>query len=465
VPRPRSATEAEAVRERGLRREKRILTSLLVEEISHSGAQVGAKPPSLKSNVTWTLWSNIVSAGCQWGMVVVIAKLGNAAMVGQYAYALAIVAPLILFTNLQLRAIQATDVRGEFEFGDYLGLRLLTTTLAGLLIVLLAASGLHAIDTALVILGLMLSRSMESISDVFYGFLQQKERLDYIARSTMIRSPLSLAVLAAAVYVTHSVFIGTLGLVSIALIVLFAYDIPVSARLANALRAVQVVNVPRSFRPMWRRSQMKQLTWTAIPLGGVMCLISLQTNIPRYFIESSLGEAQVGIFAALAYVVAAGNIITEALGQSVTPRLAQMYHLQNRSGFRKLLLRMLALAAAAGAFVVAVGWTVGPQLLSFLYKPEYVRRFDVFLVLLASAGPTYIASFLGYGLTAARLFWIQLPLSILSTGSIAVACLVLVPATGLRGAAEAVLLVSVLRVIAMAVIITRATGRSRSVTV
>jgi O-antigen/teichoic acid export membrane protein len=443
--------------------ERQTLSSLVVEEISPYGAGLDAKPPSLKSNVTWTLWSNVVSAGCQWGMVVVIAKLGSAAMVGQYAYALAIVAPLILFTNLQLRAIQATDVRGEFEFGDYLGLRVLATTLAAVLIVLLVASGAHATDTALVILGLMLSRSVESISDVFYGFLQQKERLDYIARSMMIRSPLSLAVLATGVYVTHSVFVGTLGLISIALIVLFAYDIPVSARLANTLRAVQTVNVPRNFRPVWRRSQMKKLIWTAIPLGGVMCLISLQINIPRYFIESSMGVAQVGIFAALAYVVAAGNIVTEALGQSVTPRMARMYHLRNWSGFRKLLLQMVALGAVGGMLALVVGWAVGPQLLSLLYKPEYVKRFDVFLILLASSGPTYIASFLGYGMTAARLFWIQLPLSILSTGSIAVACLVLVPARGLRGAAEAVLVVSVLRVVVMAVIITRATARARGV--
>jgi len=38
-----------------------------------------------------------------------LAKLGNASMVGQYALALAIAAPVFMLTNLQLRAVQATD--------------------------------------------------------------------------------------------------------------------------------------------------------------------------------------------------------------------------------------------------------------------------------------------------------------------------------------------------------------------
>src|SRR5690606_20475603 len=85
--------------------------------------------PSLRRNFAWTFAGNSVYMASQWGMLVVLAKLGSPSVVGQFAYALAIVSPAILFGNLQLRAILATDIETEYEFGDYVALRLLTSML------------------------------------------------------------------------------------------------------------------------------------------------------------------------------------------------------------------------------------------------------------------------------------------------------------------------------------------------
>ncbi len=79
--------------------------------------------PSLRSNFKWTFTGNVIYAACQWGMLSVLAKAGNAATVGQFALGLAIAAPVFMFSNLQLRAVQATDARSEYEFADYFTLR------------------------------------------------------------------------------------------------------------------------------------------------------------------------------------------------------------------------------------------------------------------------------------------------------------------------------------------------------
>src|ERR1043165_9211480 len=78
---------------------------------------------SLRANFLWSLTGTIIYAGCQWGMLVALAKLGDAEMVGQFALALAVTAPVLMFTNLQLRSVQATDARKDYAFGDYLALR------------------------------------------------------------------------------------------------------------------------------------------------------------------------------------------------------------------------------------------------------------------------------------------------------------------------------------------------------
>jgi len=181
----------------------------------------------------------------------------------------------------------------------------------------------------------------------------------------------------------------------------------------------------------------------------------LQTNIPRYFIDHYLGVGEVGVFAALAYFLAAGNIVTDAVGQSITPRLAHAYKNRELSKTRKLLFQLMILGLLGGCVAVSIGYAAGPGLLTLLYRPEYAKHMNVFLLLLLSAGPTYIASFFGYALTAARVFWLQLPLSLLSTGSVAVACILLIPSQGLMGAAEAVLLLSFVRLLATSLVLAR----------
>jgi len=92
------------------------------------------KPLTLRRNFSWTFTGNLIYAACQWGMLVVLAKLGSPEMVGQFTLGLAVTAPVIMFTNLQLRGIQATDAKGDYVFSDYLGLRLIGTGLALLII-------------------------------------------------------------------------------------------------------------------------------------------------------------------------------------------------------------------------------------------------------------------------------------------------------------------------------------------
>ena len=240
------------------------------------------------------------------------------------------------------------------------------------------------------------------------------------------------------------------------------YDLPASRRLLRISGPQSPASPPGSFfKPHWRAAYARRLVWAAIPLGAVMMCISLQTNVPRYFIEHHFGEAEVGIFSALAYVVSAGDLVVNALGQALTPRLAKLYHGGALREFRALMIKLLGAAAVGGCAAVLTGSVLGRPVLDLLYRPEYARNLDVFRILLASAGPAYLASFLGYGLTAARMFWVQLPLSALSTLTVAGLCLWLVPSGGLRGAAEAVLVMSTVRAAAFGLVLLRVRGGGR----
>jgi O-antigen/teichoic acid export membrane protein len=400
------------------------------------------QPLSLRRNFSWTFIGNTVYAGCQWGMLVVLAKLGNPEMVGQFTLGLAVTAPVIMFTNLQLRAVQATDAKKQYLFRDYLGLRLLGTTLALIIIATITFISGYQWETSLIILLLGLAKGFESISDVYYGLIQQHERMDRMAISLMIKGLLSLLLLGMGVYISDQLVWGVLGLVLAWAAVLVGYDIPSGAYILKRLSFDRFV-----LRPRWHLKTLSRLVWLALPMGFVMMLISLNTNIPKYFIDGYLGQRELGVFAAVSYLMVAGSMVVNALGQSASPRLAKYYVTGNGTAFRRLLLQLVGIAFLIGGLGVIVVLVAGRQILTILYRPEYAQYTNVFVLLMIAAGIEYISSFLGYGMTAARYFRIQMPLFTSVSAIASVVCLWLIPLWGLQGAAIALIVAAIVQVV------------------
>ena len=404
-----------------------------------------SKPLTLKRNFSWTFIGNAVYAACQWGMLVVLAKFGTPEMVGTFTLGLAITAPIFMFSNLQLRHIQATDAKQQYVFGDYFGLRLISTVLAlGVVVAVTLVAG-YRWQVSLTILLVGLAKAFESISDVFYGLIQQHERMDRIAISLMIKGPLSLVVMGLGIYITGNVIWGVVGLALSWGIVALGYDLRSGKSILNSITRSEVAENSlskirdRSIVPRWEVKTLQEIAWLALPLGLVMLLISLNTNVPRYFIERYLGERELGFFAALAYLMVSGSMVVHALGQSATPRLAKYYAAGRGTAFRQLMLKLVGIGAGLGGLAVLVAAIAGKQVLTIFYQPEYAQYSDLFVWLMIAAGFSYVSYFLGYGMTAARYFRIQMPLFTFATAASALTSFWLIPSLGLKGAAIALI--------------------------
>ncbi|MFZ5829534.1 MAG: lipopolysaccharide biosynthesis protein [Planctomycetota bacterium] len=389
------------------------------------------KALSLKKNFLWTFAGNAVYAGCQWGMLIVLAKLGSKAIVGQFALGLAVTAPAFMLSNLQLRAVQATDARGQFRFDEYLSLRLLGTLLTLVALPLVCWLSGYGTATALVICAVGLAKGIESISDVIFGLLQHHERMDRIAISMMLKGPLSLAALGLGMAVWGNLLWATLAMAAAWLVVLLSWDVRSASRVGHrwSLGGLSGMSGRR----------LMELAWLALPLGVVTMLFSLNVNIPRYVLEDYLGEAELGIFAALAALMLAGNQVINALGQSASPRLAKLWQSGSSAGFLRILVRLLAIGLCVGLVSVAVAWFFGQPLLTLLYSADYAAHWQLLVWLMLAATVNYLASFMGYAVTAARSFRMQAPVFTVVVVVTTLWALWDIPRSGLLGGAHAVL--------------------------
>jgi O-antigen/teichoic acid export membrane protein len=415
------------------------------------------------------LSGNAVYALCQWGLLAILARLGTPAIVGQYVLAVAVTTPITVFFMLHLRAVQATDTRRDYQFGHYLALRLSAMGLALVVVIGVCLTSGYRGDTFLVIAAVAVSAVCDSMSDIVYGLLQQRERLDRIGQSMMLRGASSVILLAATIAITGRVFYGILAVACGRLVVLALFDLRSArnelARGVNSSRSGKGLPsfAPPSIKPRWEPRRILSLARVALPLGVVMMLVVLSTNIPRYFVESYLDQSALGIFGAIGYLSVAGTMAVGALGDSVTPRLARDYAQGRRREFGIYVLRLAGLGALLGAAGVLVSLLAGRPLLGLLYGPAYAERSDILILTMMAAGVGYVASFSGYAVTAARYFKAQLPLFAAVVLVTAVGCWWLVPTWGLRGAAVALGLSALTQLVGSALILSYALRANRPV--
>jgi O-antigen/teichoic acid export membrane protein len=228
------------------------------------------------------------------------------------------------------------------------------------------------------------------------------------------------------------------------LVVFLSYDFPIARRTIGPAQHLFRMN----------KQTLRKLVLLSLPLGVVMSLMSLNTNIPRYLVEHYLGHGKLGIFASLAYVATASSLVINALGQSAAARLSRMFAAQQFNAFVKLIQKFVLLGALIGIAGVPAALLFGRSVLTFLYRSEYADSFNVFITIIATTSIFAMAAFLGYGLTAARCFKRQM----IGVGTATLVTLslapILVPRFGLMGAALTLLAAAFVQLIGFTLLLT-----------
>lgn len=414
--------------------------------------QCGKPPPrpstSLRSSFAWTLAGNVIYAASQWAALSLVAKLGGSEMLGQYALAVALTTPLVMLSHLNLRAVLSTDVDGRQPFGDYVAVRLGVSGLSLVGIAILALVSGHSRSLAAVILVTGLAQSSETVSDIYYGAMQRRDEMELIARSMIARGLVSVCAFGLVLYVFRDLVWALAAVAAGRVALLLAYDRPRGTAGESLARSGLAAEV--------------SILRTAIPLGVMLLLVSLNTNLPRYAIERYLGVSELGAFAAVASFMTVGSTVVNALGQAATPRLARHFSRRESRHFLRLTFLLAASVCALGVAGVVVAAAFGETILGVVYRPEYAAHGGLLIAVMGTAIPSYVAIALGYAITAARAFDAQVPLFCVVAASCGVASWLLVPKFGLRGAAVALAIAASVQIGGEALILARATRRSEA---
>lgn len=405
-----------------------------------SGLTRGGSGPasalSLRENFSWTLLGNVVYSGSQWLILVVLARLGSAQLVGEFTLAVAICGPLFMFANLQLRTVQATDARHRFDVSDYLGLRSVCVIGALIFLGLLVAILPYSWDVAAVILAFGAAKAAESMSDVFYGVVQQRERMNHIAVSQIVRGFGAVAVVALLLWLEVGLAKAVTGIALVWLLVAGTYDLSSARRL---VRSGDEGKGDASLRPNLEREKLRSLLYLALPLGLAVLATSLITNMPRYFVDFVLDTEALGYFGAISFLGVGAIRIAAALSHAVKPRLAKLY-VESSNEFAHLLRRLVTICGVGGAVGVLGAWLVGDWVLGVIYGSEYAAYQATLVWVAAGVAFQLVSSMVNAALQAIREFALILKISLATLVIVAAAGWPLVVRYGVTGAGMVVAL-------------------------
>lgn len=403
-------------------------------------AQPARRLPSLRQNLAYSVAGNTIFALGSWAGLAFLARLTDAATVGQYILALAVTAPLFLLSNLQLREVQATDP-GDTPFGSYLSARIATSILA----FLMAVGFAFAYDgaTRVVVLLTAAAKGLDAVIDMFYGAWLRQERQRLVANSLAVRGITSALVMGVALVLTRSLVVAS-----------------VASLLQSALNVAYVRSLYRREFDL-RLERLARADWlrlgTLIPLGLAIAFDSLAVNVPRYVLEAHFGIAMVGIFGGIGtFMQLGGSTVAVGLAQVGIPRLSKHYAAGDATGYRNLVLKLLGVGIALGLAGIAVSVVAGRELLLIALGREYAEHVSVLRWTMLNALVWYVGGILACGVTATRNFKAQFPIFGVSLAAVALTSFAIVPRYGLEGAAACVLSGFVVRTLANGFLVHRA---------
>lgn len=402
---------------------------------------------SLSADFSWTFVGNVVYAAGQFAMLTLLTKLLRPEFVGQYALGLAMIYPLMMLTNMQLRSVMNSAGAQRAAFGNFLSLRLLMTTLA-LATAFVITQVLHyGRELTEVVLMVGCAYGIETISDVFYARLQLHDRLAEVAKSMMIRALLSVLGMGVAVYLSGSLRWGILTVVIARCIVLLGYDI--SRRTQN----VAGNSGHNILTPRFDRKEQLGLLRHGLPLGIVVLLTTLSSSLPNFFIKHGLTERDLGIFSVISLTISVGNMAVVSLGQAAFTRLARSYFQRNAADFDALLGKLLLAGAAIGAIGMVISQFAGREILTMVFRPEYAERADLLPWIMAAGAILFMAQFVGFGLTAAGHYYAQVVPNVLATISLVATCNWLIARHGLFGVILSMLIAALVQLVTSAIVL------------
>nr|WP_068994244.1 lipopolysaccharide biosynthesis protein [Streptococcus himalayensis] len=330
--------------------------------------------PSPQKIFLWNILGSLSTAAISVLLLLVVSRTLSDFEADIFSIAYAIGNLLNIVGSFQVRNFQATDIKGKYQFYDYLMARIWTCAL------MMAATFIYIYwqqyDSykSFVILLISLYRMTDAFSDVFQGLFQQKERLDIAGKSLCYRNILLFLVFSCALFMTKNLLVSLFLLCLVSICFIFVYDISYTKQFLEI-----------SLKSRDRRIVLLLLKEN-LPLFINAFLLVYIYNQPKYSLDGLLeaGVVEQGIqkdFNILFMPVFVMNLMMFFLRPMLT-KLAIHREKKDIEGYQSLKRNIFLILFLFTGLVFLGSYFLGIPVLSILYSTPLHQYKESFLILM-----------------------------------------------------------------------------------
>lgn len=285
------------------------------------------QPLSTRANMVWNSIGNFIYLFSQWLLTYVVVRVLGYENAGFFSLAMTLGTSFYCIALYTMRNFQTSDIKNEYTPRTYLWSRYLTCTLSVIVSAVFSILNGYEPYTLLCIVVYTLFKSSEALADVYYGIMQKKLRMDYIGISFAAKGIAEFLVFLIVVVITHNLLSAIASLVMISFAIVFLYD-----------RRMALLNVDQG-DATW--ATVKALLIVCLPIAVYGFLFNTSAQLPRYFIELTLGAEQLGYYTSIAMPVVIVQVFANFIFAPLITPMAQHLHDGNRSEFNRMLWRTI----------------------------------------------------------------------------------------------------------------------------
>lgn len=347
-----------------------------------------------KKTYIWTMVASLVNASESIIVLMLATRFTDLESAGILTISFTVANLMMCLGKFGMRNFQATDVKHEYEFGDYLYSRYLTMLLMilGIGVYLLYGyfANQYSRNKILIVLFICLMYAAEAFEEVYWASYQNKQRMDVGTKMFALRWMCAIAALSAALVITRD-----------------AVKAAAAGMMVNWLILFFMIYVTRQLREsdiiVFRMHQIRNLLKICFPL----CISSLMsyyiTNASKYAIDACLTDevqACYGFVAMPNFVIGLINMIIYQpmlVTMSKEWNGGEIQKFSKRIGRQSLIILVLAVICLLGA------WLLGVPVLSWLYHTDLKDYKAELMILMCSGMCTAFSGFFLAILTTMRM--------------------------------------------------------------
>ncbi|WMJ89688.1 lipopolysaccharide biosynthesis protein [Anaerocolumna sp. MB42-C2] len=341
------------------------------------------------SKFIWNTMGIMCNAGTSFLLLIFVTRICGDFNAGIFALGFANAQLMLTIGRYGMRVYQATDMKGSVKFSTYYLSRILTCALMLIISIVYVIWSGYTFMKAAIVFSICIIKMADALEDVFHGLFQQNGRIDIAGKYLTARNLITLCAFIILLVITKDLLLTCIitGLLSVA--ACFVINVPTAKKITDVKLELN-------------KKELITLFINCFPLFIGSFLALYINNIPKYMIDRYLTEEIQAFFNILFMPAFVINLFSEFIFKPLLTDIAIKWEQNQIKNFVFYIFRLMMGILVITVVVVATGYLIGIDVLTFVYGVDLMKYRNELILLLISGGFGACVYLLFHVLTAMR---------------------------------------------------------------